>query len=97
MRLDLSFGGIMRILAGGIGIAMACFFSVHFQAKRAGLLGIPRAELPRMRDVMRERGHLFLPVLTILAVMCARLLSHCGSARLDAGSVHTWQRARSLD
>jgi TRAP transporter 4TM/12TM fusion protein len=48
---------------------IACFAAVHFEAKRRGLLGVPRSELPRMRIVMAERGHLFIPVLTILAVM----------------------------
>ncbi|MFM9845575.1 MAG: TRAP transporter permease [Hyphomicrobiaceae bacterium] len=48
---------------------VACFCAVHFEAKRRGLLGIPRAELPRLSQVFRERGHLFIPILTILGVM----------------------------
>ncbi len=48
---------------------VACFAAVHFEAKSRGLIGLPRSELPRLRVVMRERGHLFIPVLVILAVM----------------------------
>jgi TRAP transporter 4TM/12TM fusion protein len=48
---------------------VACFYAVHFEAKRRGLHGVPRAELPVMRQVLRERGHLFIPILTILFVM----------------------------
>jgi len=48
---------------------LACFFAVHFEAKRRGLLGVPRAELPRVKRVLGERGHLFIPVLIILVVM----------------------------
>lgn len=48
---------------------VACFGAVHFEAKRLGLSGVPRADLPRLGTVLRERGHLFLPVLTILVVM----------------------------
>jgi TRAP transporter 4TM/12TM fusion protein len=48
---------------------LACFCAVHFEAKRRGLQGVPRSELPRMRMVLSERGHLFIPVLTILFVM----------------------------
>jgi TRAP transporter 4TM/12TM fusion protein len=48
---------------------VACFAAVHFEAKRRGLVGLPRAELPRLGIVLRERGHLFLPVLTILVIM----------------------------
>jgi TRAP transporter 4TM/12TM fusion protein len=48
---------------------LACFCAVHFEAKRRGLLGVPRAELPRMRSVLAERGHLFIPVTVILVVL----------------------------
>jgi TRAP transporter 4TM/12TM fusion protein len=48
---------------------VACFAAVHFEAKRRGLLGLPRSELPRLGTVLRERGHLFIPVMTILVVM----------------------------
>lgn len=45
---------------------LAVFCAVHFEAKRVGLLGLPRAEVPRLGAVMRERGHLFIPILVIL-------------------------------
>ena len=48
---------------------VACFAAVHFEAKRRGLLGLPRAELPRLGAVIRVRGHLFIPILIILFVM----------------------------
>ncbi len=48
---------------------IACFTAVHFEAKRRGLVGLPRAELPRLRSVFGERGHLFLPIIIILVVM----------------------------
>ena len=45
---------------------VAVFSAVHFEAKRVGLLGVPRSEIPRLGQVMRERGHLFLPILVVL-------------------------------
>jgi len=48
---------------------VSCFAAVHFEAKRRGLVGLPRAELPRLGEVMRVRGHLFIPVVLILTVM----------------------------
>jgi TRAP transporter 4TM/12TM fusion protein len=48
---------------------IACFGAVHFEAKRHGLVGLPRAECPRLGAVLRERGHLFIPVAIILAMM----------------------------
>ena len=48
---------------------VALFFAVHFEAKRVGLEGVPRSELPRLGTVMRERGHLFIPILLVLIGM----------------------------
>jgi len=50
---------------------VAVFFAVHFEAKRVGLLGLPRSEIPRFKDVMLERGHLFLPLVMILGGLIA--------------------------
>jgi TRAP transporter 4TM/12TM fusion protein len=48
---------------------VACFGAVHFEAKREGLLGLPKEECPRLGTVLRERGHLFIPILIILTGM----------------------------
>jgi len=48
---------------------VACFSAVHFEAKRRGIIGVPRSELPKLREVMRQNGHMFIPVLAILVVM----------------------------
>ena len=62
---------------------LACFGAVHFEAKRRGLSGIPRSELPHVRSVLRERGHLFAPAGIILLVLflgySAPLAALCGT------------------
>jgi TRAP transporter 4TM/12TM fusion protein len=50
---------------------LACFGAVHFEAKRQGLLGVPRSDLPQLGRVLRERGHLFIPIVVILGGMFA--------------------------
>ena len=45
---------------------VAVFFAVHFEAKRHGLHGVPKSELPRFGRVMLERGHLFIPIFIVL-------------------------------
>jgi TRAP transporter 4TM/12TM fusion protein len=47
----------------------AVFMAVHFEAKRTGLKGLPRADLPRLGEVLTERGHLFLPLVVIIGVL----------------------------
>ncbi|MFN4309392.1 MAG: TRAP transporter permease [Ferrovibrio sp.] len=48
---------------------IACFGAVHFEAKRRGLHGLPAHEVPRLLAVLKERGHLFIPVAVILGGM----------------------------
>jgi TRAP transporter 4TM/12TM fusion protein len=50
---------------------LALFLSLHFEARRAGMRGLPRAELPRLGGVLAERGHLFLPLIIIVAILLA--------------------------
>ena len=45
---------------------IAVFYAVHFEAKLKGLSGVPRSELPRMRQVLAHRGHLFVPIAVVL-------------------------------
>ncbi|MEZ5741413.1 MAG: TRAP transporter permease [Burkholderiaceae bacterium] len=48
---------------------VAVFMAVHFEAKRIGLKGLPKADLPRLKEVLLERGHLFLPLIVIIVVL----------------------------
>lgn len=48
---------------------LAVFFAVHFEAKRLGLMGVPKEELPKFWDVIKERGHLFVPLIIIVVVL----------------------------
>ena len=48
---------------------LALYMTVHFEAKRSGMKGLPRSELPSLKEVLVERGHLFLPLVVIVAVL----------------------------
>ena len=50
---------------------IAVFFAVHFEAKRIGLKGLPRPDLPKMSEVLKTRGHQFLPLAIIVGVLFA--------------------------
>ncbi|HYG59317.1 MAG TPA: TRAP transporter permease [Symbiobacteriaceae bacterium] len=45
------------------------FIVVHFEARRAGLKGLPRETLPRMRDVILKQGYLVVPLILIFYLM----------------------------
>ncbi len=48
---------------------LGIFIEVHFEAKRCGLKGMSRDQLPRFLHVLRERGHLFAPLIAIIYVL----------------------------
>ncbi len=48
---------------------LAVFLAVHFEARKQGLRGLPRADLPRVGQVLMERGHLFLPLVVIIGTL----------------------------
>jgi len=61
-------------LAAAVPAALYYFgmlLCVHFQAKREGLSGISRENLPRAREVLRRDGHLLLPLVSLLGIMFA--------------------------
>jgi TRAP transporter 4TM/12TM fusion protein len=47
----------------------ALFAAIHFNASRAGLRGLPKAELPKLGTVLFESGHLLAPVVAIFALL----------------------------
>jgi TRAP transporter 4TM/12TM fusion protein len=47
----------------------ALFAAIHFNAVRSGLKGLPREELPILGYIILRQGHLFLPVIVLLALL----------------------------
>ena len=39
---------------------------VHFRAGKDNLKGVPKADLPRVKDVLKERGHLLIPIVALV-------------------------------
>jgi TRAP transporter 4TM/12TM fusion protein len=82
---------------------VAVFMAVHFEAKRIGLKGLPKPDLPRLKEVLTERGHLFLPLFIIVGVLLtgrsAAFAALCGIAsvvpttwlRRSTRGTFTWQ------
>ena len=44
----------------------AVFTQVHFEAKKLGLKGMKRDELPKARDILIKRGYLIIPLVAII-------------------------------
>lgn len=48
---------------------LAVFLAVHLEARKQGMVGLPKADLPRLWEVLRDRGHLFLPLVVIIGTL----------------------------
>lgn len=42
---------------------------IHLRACKNGLTGLPKEELPKVWDVLRQRGHLFIPLIALLYLL----------------------------
>ncbi|MCT4607283.1 MAG: TRAP transporter permease [Marinisporobacter sp.] len=47
------------------------FSGVHFEAKKLGLKGLPKEELPKIKNIMKERGHLLIPIVFVIYLLVA--------------------------
>ncbi len=67
--LGVSYNVIMKAaIVPAFLYYVSCFFWVHFEARRLGLMGVPRAEIPPLSD-MGRRIFLLVPVLVIIVGM----------------------------
>ena len=48
------------------------FLGVHFEAKKDNLQGTPRSELPPWGKIMKEEGHLAIPLVAIIGLLASR-------------------------
>ena len=49
----------------------ALFMAVHFEARRVGMVGLPKADLPSLKATLVNSGHLFIPLVVIVGVLIA--------------------------
>ena len=50
--------------------SLGLLFAVHFEAKKRGLSGFSKENIPDAMKVIREQGHLSLPLFILITLMC---------------------------
>ena len=68
--LDISYSKVM--LAAAIPAFLyylGILLSVHFEAKKMGLSGISRENLPNVWPILKERGHLLIPLVFLIVMI----------------------------
>ncbi|MGI6576145.1 MAG: TRAP transporter permease [bacterium] len=48
---------------------ISVFLVVHLEALKTGLVGLPKEQLPEMKTLLRERGHLVIPLIVIVYLL----------------------------
>ncbi|MDP0492892.1 MAG: TRAP transporter permease [Fusobacterium sp. JB021] len=48
---------------------LGVFIGVHFEAKKLGLKGIPKDQIPKISFVLRQRGQLIIPIFVVVALL----------------------------
>lgn len=48
---------------------LAVYLAVHFEARKHGMKGLPKADLPKLGKVLKDEGHLFLPIFIIIGTL----------------------------
>lgn len=68
--LGMSYAKIMiAAILPALLYYLADFVQVHFEAVKIGLRGLPRSELPNLKQVFRTRWHLTIPLVVIVYLL----------------------------
>ncbi|TDQ39985.1 TRAP transporter permease [Thiopseudomonas denitrificans] len=66
----VSYGSIaLAALLPALLYYLGVIAQVHFCAGRENLKGIPKADLPRVMEVLKERGHLLIPIVALVVLL----------------------------
>jgi TRAP transporter 4TM/12TM fusion protein len=72
----------------------ALFAAIHFNAGRNGLRGLPKSELPSLRLIFYEQGHLLAPVVTIFLLLLEGFTATYAALVSTAVVIYAWLLGR---
>ena len=72
----------------------ALFAAIHFNAGRNGLRGLPKSELPSLKRILYEQGHLLAPVVTIFLLLLEGFTATYAALIATAVVIYAWLLGR---
>ena len=48
---------------------LSVYVIVHFEAERYGIKGLPKEELPKLMPVLKQKGHLVVPIIVLIVML----------------------------
>jgi TRAP transporter 4TM/12TM fusion protein len=68
--LNLSYTKVMlAAIVPAFLYYLGLLFAVHFEAKRLGLSGLAKENIPNAMEVLKKQGHLVLPLISLIGLM----------------------------
>ncbi len=68
--LGVKYGVIIRAaVLPALIYYLGIILQVQMRADKDGLQGLPKSQMPKVRDVMKERGHLLIPIVFLLYML----------------------------
>lgn len=66
---------------------------VHFRAGKNSLRGIPKADLPRVADILKARGHMLLPIIFLVYLLVNNMpVGYAAAYTIGATIIISWLR-----
>jgi TRAP transporter 4TM/12TM fusion protein len=72
----------------------ALFAAIHFNAGRNGLRGLPKEELPSLRRILIDQGHLLAPVVAIFLLLLEGFTATYAALVATAVVIYAWLLGR---
>jgi TRAP transporter 4TM/12TM fusion protein len=73
---------------------IALFAAIHFNAAKTSLRGIPRNELPSLRRILLEQGHLLAPVVVIFGLLLEGFTATYAALLATVVVIYAWLLGR---
>lgn len=69
---------------------------VHFRAGKQNLTGIPKADLPRAKEVLKARGHMLLPIVALVVLLAKNVpVGYAAAYTIGFTVVVSWLKKRN--
>ncbi|MGE5703842.1 MAG: TRAP transporter permease [Clostridia bacterium] len=75
---------------------LACWVIIHLEAKKNGLKGLPANEVPKFTQVLKDGGHLLIPILVLIYLLLSGVTPLFSATwAIAAAIVASWFRKRT--
>ncbi len=88
----IALAAVLPALLYYLGVIM----QVHFRAGKNNLKGMPKADLPKIKEVLKARGHMLLPIVALVYFLANNVpVSYAATYTIAFTVIVSWLRAET--